>query len=111
MFKSTGLAKMFAGRRKFFRGPHVRHLWSSHKLWLEENSPSRIAEKRKRETRQKPFSLLHLTRARSHLPEPDNENVCYVVSHNSFINLHVFLNLFVELGPSTNSPSCNWREE
>ena len=34
MFKSTGLAKMFAGRRKFFRGPHaargphVRHLWS-----------------------------------------------------------------------------------
>ena len=26
MFKSTGLAKMFAGRRKFFRGPHVRHL-------------------------------------------------------------------------------------
>ena len=29
MFKSTGLAKMFAGRRKFFRGPHVRHLWPS----------------------------------------------------------------------------------
>ena len=28
MFKSTGLAKMFAGRRKFFRGPHVRHLCS-----------------------------------------------------------------------------------
>ena len=28
MFKSAGLAKMFAGRRKFFRGPHVRHLWS-----------------------------------------------------------------------------------
>ena len=27
MFKSTGLAKMFAGRRKFFRGPHVHHLW------------------------------------------------------------------------------------
>ena len=27
MFKSAGLAKMFAGRRKFFRGPHVRHLW------------------------------------------------------------------------------------
>ena len=26
MFKSTGLAKMFAGHRKFFRGPHVRHL-------------------------------------------------------------------------------------
>ena len=26
-FKSTSLAKMFAGRRKFFRGPHVRHLW------------------------------------------------------------------------------------
>ena len=32
MFKSSGLAKMFAGRRKFFRrphaarGPHVRHL-------------------------------------------------------------------------------------
>ena len=26
MFKSTGLAKMLAGRRKFFRGPHVRHL-------------------------------------------------------------------------------------
>ena len=25
-FKSTGLAKMFAGRRKFFREPHVRHL-------------------------------------------------------------------------------------
>ena len=25
MFKSAGLAKMFAGRRKFFRGPHVRH--------------------------------------------------------------------------------------
>ena len=25
-FKSTGLAKMFAGPRKFFRGPHVRHL-------------------------------------------------------------------------------------
>ena len=28
MFKSAGLAKMFAGRRKFFRGPHVRHLCS-----------------------------------------------------------------------------------
>ena len=28
MFKSTGLAKMFAGHRKFFRGPHVRHLCS-----------------------------------------------------------------------------------
>ena len=28
MFRSTGLAKMFAGRRKFFRGPHVRHLCS-----------------------------------------------------------------------------------
>ena len=27
MFKSAGLAKMLAGRRKFFRGPHVRHLW------------------------------------------------------------------------------------
>ena len=27
MFKSAGLAKMFAGRRKFFRGLHVRHLW------------------------------------------------------------------------------------
>ena len=27
MFKSAGLAKMFAGRRKFFRGPHVRLLW------------------------------------------------------------------------------------
>ena len=27
MFKSTGLAKMFAGHRKFFRRPHVRHLW------------------------------------------------------------------------------------
>ena len=26
MFKSTSLAKMFAGRKKFFRGPHVRHL-------------------------------------------------------------------------------------
>ena len=26
MFQSTGLAKMFAGHRKFFRGPHVRHL-------------------------------------------------------------------------------------
>ena len=81
---------------------------SSHKLWLEENSPSRIAEKRKRQTRQKPFSLLHLTRARSHLPESDRSdsaNVCYVVSHNSF------LNLFVELGPSRNSPSYNWREE
>ena len=78
---------------------------SSHKLWLEENSLSRIAEKRKRQRRQKPFSLLHLTRAQSHLPESDNANVCYVVSHNSF------LNLFVELGPSRNSPSYNWREE
>ena len=29
MFKSAGLAKMFAGRRKFFRGPRVRHLWFS----------------------------------------------------------------------------------
>ena len=29
MFKSTGLAKMFAGRRKFFGGPHVRHLCTS----------------------------------------------------------------------------------
>ena len=34
MFKSTGLAKMFAGHRKFFRGPHAargphaRHLCS-----------------------------------------------------------------------------------
>ena len=26
-FKNTGLAKMFAGRKKFLRGPHVRHLW------------------------------------------------------------------------------------
>ena len=26
-FKNTGFAKIFAGRRKFFRGPHVRHLW------------------------------------------------------------------------------------
>ena len=78
---------------------------SSHKLWLEENSLSRIAEKRKRQTRQKPFPLLHLTRARSHLPESDNPNVCYVVSHNSFVNL------FVELRPSRNSPSYNWREE
>ena len=26
-FNGTGLANMFAGRRKFFRGPHVRHLW------------------------------------------------------------------------------------
>ena len=59
---------------------------SRNKLWLEENSPSRIAEKRKRQTRQKPFSLLHLTRARSHLPESDNANVCYVVSHNSLWN-------------------------
>ena len=79
--------------------------WSSHKLWLEKNSPSHIAEKRKRQTRQKPFSLLHLTRAQSHLLELDNANVCYVVSHNSF------LNLFVELGPSRNSSSYNWREE
>ena len=151
---------------------------SSHKLWLEENSPSRIAEKRKRQTRQKPFSLLHLTRARSHLPESDNANVCYVVSMGRrleknylfcdpcFLSLfrpklktkrpmsdiHIgnilliyptkcmlsrtkihaqnksdkiiffqtaphmfhnnsFLNLFVELGPSRNSPSYNWREE
>ena len=36
MFKSAGLAKMFAGRRKFFRGPHaargphVRHLCYRH---------------------------------------------------------------------------------
>ena len=46
MFKSAGLAKMFAGRRKFFRGPHaargphVRHLWynmiqnTMKKVWL-----------------------------------------------------------------------------
>ena len=29
MFQSrpTGLAKMLAGRRNFFRGPYVRHLW------------------------------------------------------------------------------------
>ena len=33
MFKSAGLAKMFAGRRKFFRGPHVRHLCS--RLFLQ----------------------------------------------------------------------------
>ena len=32
MFKSAGLAKMFAGRRKFFRGPHVRHLCSKRLL-------------------------------------------------------------------------------
>ena len=34
MFKSAGLAKMFAGRRKFFRGPHVRHLWFKRTLYI-----------------------------------------------------------------------------
>ena len=98
------LMKMLGSEEKLDKMAKINDL-SSHKLWLEENSPSRIAEKRKRQTRQKPFSLLHLTRARSHLPESDNANVCYVVSHNSF------LSLFVELGPSRNSPSYNWREE
>ena len=32
MFKSAGLAKMFAGRRKFFRGPHAARMFVTYGL-------------------------------------------------------------------------------
>ena len=42
MFKSAGLAKMFAGRRKFFRGPHVRHLWCRQCKFLKYESVAKL---------------------------------------------------------------------
>ena len=42
MFKSAGLAKMFAGRRKFFRGPHVCHLWCRQCKFLKYESVAKL---------------------------------------------------------------------